>query len=295
MSAKSNPDNLASPANKAESSHFSLNEKYPWAVFILPFVAYMLSGSLLPSPIQSRFDTLPAAEIVEEGVDSNNVAPDKDQLRWRWFGDMRVGDRVYPVMYAVRIALVVAIMLVFWRGYQRFFPIRISLWGIVVGAVGVVVWVGLCQLGLEERALMPIGLGRFLGLGERSAYNPLDAFQNDMPLLIGFLAVRFTGLAIIVPIIEEFFLRGFLMRFVTDEMHWEKVPFGHATRNAIIAGTVYGVLTHPAEILAAVAWFSMVTWLMLKTRNIWDCVMAHAVTNLLLGIYVLKTGHWELW
>jgi hypothetical protein len=33
---------------------------------------------------------------------------------------------------------------------------------------------------------------------------------------------------------------------------------------------------------------------MLRTRNIWDCVAAHATTNLLLGIYVVATGEWWL-
>jgi len=53
------------------------------------------------------------------------------------------------------------------------------------------------------------------------------------------------------------------------------------------------VLLHPAEMVAAAVWFSLVTWLMLRTRNIWDCVAAHAVTNLLLGIYVVTTGEWQ--
>jgi membrane protease YdiL (CAAX protease family) len=38
----------------------------------------------------------------------------------------------------------------------------------------------------------------------------------------------------------------------------------------------------------------MVTWLMVRTRNIWDCVVAHALTNLILGIYVVTTGTWRL-
>jgi CAAX prenyl protease-like protein len=94
-------------------------------------------------------------------------------------------------------------------------------------------------------------------------------------------------------VIEEFFLRGFLMRFVVKP-EWWTVPFGQVTRTAAIVGTVYGIITHPAELLAAAAWFSLVTWLMVKTRNIWDCVMAHAVTNLLLGVYVVISGHWRL-
>ena len=53
---------------------------------------------------------------------------------------------------------------------------------------------------------------------------------------------------------------------------------------------------HPAELLAAAVWFSLVTWLMLRTPSIWDCVVAHATTNLLLGLYVVWAGGeaWEL-
>ena len=53
------------------------------------------------------------------------------------------------------------------------------------------------------------------------------------------------------------------------------------------------MLMHPGELFAAAVWFSMVTWLMLRTRNIWDCVAAHAVTNGLLGAYVITTGEWQ--
>ena len=54
------------------------------------------------------------------------------------------------------------------------------------------------------------------------------------------------------------------------------------------------MLMHPAELLAAAVWFSLVTWLMVKTRSLWDCIVAHATTNLLLGCYVLWSGEWTL-
>ncbi len=60
-----------------------------------------------------------------------------------------------------------------------------------------------------------------------------------------------------------------------------------------MVGTVFPMLIHPAELLAAAVWFSMVTWLMVRTRNVWDCVAAHAVTNLLLGVYVVTSGEWR--
>ena len=49
------------------------------------------------------------------------------------------------------------------------------------------------------------------------------------------------------------------------------------------------------EALAAIAWFSLVTWLVNRTGKFWDAVVAHAVTNLLLGIYVCTYSQWQLW
>ena len=138
-----------------------------------------------------------------------------------------------------------------------------------------------------------IGLMALLGTGERSAYNPLEQLGDRPTWAYLFLAIRFVGLAMFVPVIEEFFLRGFLMRFVMHERWWE-VPFGSVNRLAVVVGTAMPMLMHPGELLAALVWFSLVTWLMVHTRNIWDCVAAHVTTNLLLGVYVVTSGEWQL-
>jgi len=135
--------------------------------------------------------------------------------------------------------------------------------------------------------------GWLKSLGPRSAFNPLEELKDQSLLAYGFLTVRFFGLVLVVPVIEEFFLRGCVMRYVVSERFWE-VPFGNVNRAAVIAGTLIPVLMHPQEALAAAIWFSAVTWLMIRSRNIWDCVLAHAVTNLLMGIYVIASGQWWL-
>jgi CAAX prenyl protease-like protein len=109
-----------------------------------------------------------------------------------------------------------------------------------------------------------------------------------------FLLIRFTGLVLIVPIMEEFFLRGFVLRFIIDPDDWFKVPFGTATNFVVLAGTAVPLLMHPGEVLASIVWFSGITWLMIRTRNIWDCIAAHAVTNLLMGLWVVFSGQWWL-
>jgi hypothetical protein len=35
--------------------------------------------------------------------------------------------------------------------------------------------------------------------------------------------------------------------------------------------------------------------LLYRTKNLWACVVAHAVSNALLGTWVVLTGSWELW
>jgi CAAX prenyl protease-like protein len=157
-----------------------------------------------------------------------------------------------------------------------------------------VAWIWLCHLQLERKLLEPVGLAKYLGLGDRPAFNPLEKLAGTPAWAYTFLAIRFVGLALIVPIIEEFFLRGFVMRFVIRDDWWD-VPFGTLTPIAAVVGTAVPMLMHPGELIAAFVWFSLVTWLMARTRNIWDCVAAHAVTNLLLGIYVVTQHQWQLW
>jgi CAAX prenyl protease-like protein len=205
----------------------------------------------------------------------------------------RIRYEHYPLIYTAKIALTIAAMLFVLPGYREF-PFRISPLAIVVGVAGVVLWIWLCQLQLERKALSPLGLEKLLGLGERPAYNPLEQLADTPGWAYTFLAIRFFGLALVVPIIEEFFLRGFLMRYVIAERWW-KLPFGTVTPLSVAVGTLIPMSMHPGELLAAAVWFTLVTWLMTRTRNIWDCVAAHAATNLLLGVYVVTRGQWLLW
>lgn len=125
----------------------------------------------------------------------------------------------------------------------------------------------------------------------RSGFNPFTYWPEDSPAW-RFFIIRMLGLALLVPLMEEFFLRGFLLRFLTDQDRWMTLSVGTATPVVWIATAVYAGLTHPGEMVAAVLWFGMITWLVTRTKNIWDAVTAHAVTNFLLGMYVLYTGDW---
>lgn len=205
----------------------------------------------------------------------------------------------YPAVYAVKLALV-AVTLWFCRAAWSQWPFRVSPLAIGVGVVGVVLWVLCSGLGLEGRLIEAVGgpespamgLLGLIGFGERTAFNPLDQIESPANRY-AFIFVRMLGLALFVPLFEELMLRGWLMRAVISPNLW-RVEFGRVTTAAVAAGIAFPVLTHP-EKFAALVWFSLVTWLMVKTKNFWDCVAAHAVTNFLLGVYVLWSGEWHLW
>ena len=131
-----------------------------------------------------------------------------------WFG---LDYKHYPIVYTVKIALTIAAMLFVLPGYRQF-PFRISPLAIVVGVVGVVLWIWICSLHLEPKLLAPLGLD-WLRRPRRAARRTTRS-NNSQPRRPGptrFWPSASSGLALVVPIIEEFFLRGFLMRFVQDE------------------------------------------------------------------------------
>lgn len=239
----------------------------PWLVCLLPFIVYMVAGSFEPGP--------PPADGAEAAKP--------------WI-DLGIEYRHYPLVYTAKIVLTLAAMAFVWPGYRQYTG-RVGWLAVVIGVVGTAVWVALAHL--QRWGVAQSDIGWLQSYGSRSAFNPLEELRDQGPMAYAFLAVRFLGLVAIVPVIEEFFLRGFLMRFVMAEKWWE-VPFGNVNQLAVIVGTAVPVLMHPQEALAAAVWFSAVTWLMVRTRSIWSCILAHAITNALLGAYVLATGEWWL-
>ena len=63
---------------------------------------------------------------------------------------------------------------------------------------------------------------------------------------------------------------------------------------AIMLSTFLFALAHTlwlAAVLAALAY----AWIYVYTGRLWTAVIAHAVTNGALGIWVLATGNWHFW
>jgi CAAX prenyl protease-like protein len=108
------------------------------------------------------------------------------------------------------------------------------------------------------------------------------------------LTLRIARAALLVPILEELFWRGWLPRFL-DARDFRTLPLGHFTTMSFAATAVLFAAEHgpfwEVGLLAGVAYN---LW-MRHTRSLGDLIVAHGLTNLLLGIFVLLTERWEFW
>ncbi|MDQ2867169.1 MAG: CAAX prenyl protease-related protein [Verrucomicrobiota bacterium] len=109
------------------------------------------------------------------------------------------------------------------------------------------------------------------------------------------LLLRFFRLVVIVPLVEEIFWRGFLLRFLINE-RFEAVPFGKFTWFSFLAVAICFCFSHsrPDWIGAFItgALYNLVAY---RTRSLGSCVLAHALTNLFLGLWIMETRQWGFW
>ena len=97
------------------------------------------------------------------------------------------------------------------------------------------------------------------------------------------------------PWLEEIFWRGFLLRYLIRE-DFTSLPFGAWSRLSFGATTLGFMLEHhPPDYAGALLTGLLYNLVAIRTRSLSACVLAHAVTNALLGGYVMHSGQWGFW
>jgi uncharacterized protein len=131
----------------------------------------------------------------------------------------------------------------------------------------------------------------WMRLGEATAgFRPVDA-QGE--LIWPLVAMRWMGAALVVPLMEELFWRSFLMRWI-DSARFQTVPPQRVSLRALVLSSFVFMLAHTLWLAAIIAGLAY-AWLYIRTGKLWVAVLAHAVTNGLLGAWVVFTGNWGYW
>ena len=185
-------------------------------------------------------------------------------------------------LYAVTVVVVGGLLAWCWREYGELVSQTLpsaTEWLLAV-AVGLVVFVLWIQLDAP-----------WMRIGEPSAgFVPLDAAGQPIWPLV---AVRWIGASLVVPVMEELFWRSFLMRWI-ERPQFESVVPQRVGIKAIVLSTFVFMLAHTLWLAAIVAGLAY-AWLYVRTGKLWVPIVAHAVTNGALGVWVVMTGRWAFW
>lgn len=184
-------------------------------------------------------------------------------------------------LYPAQVGLVGLLLLAFWSRYDELTgswrnALRGSLWVLPVGSAVFVAWIFL------DVPVLSLGLSPF--------QPPRDAAGE---LVLWWLLVRLAGAAIVVPLMEELFWRSFLMRWIVQADFRAVIPAAVGLRAMLLSSLVFGV-EHQLWFAGFVAGLAY-AWLYMRSGNLWHAVIAHGVTNLLLGLWVIATGNWQFW
>ncbi|MGA7212719.1 MAG: CAAX prenyl protease-related protein [Terrimicrobiaceae bacterium] len=182
-------------------------------------------------------------------------------------------------IFPLQTAVCAALLLVFWQTYPL---LEFQGWslGALAGVFVFFVWI-------SPQALF--------GAPDRTRGFDPAVFRESAALYGLTVVARFARLVIVVPLVEEIFWRGFLMRYLINGK-FTSVALGTFQPFSFFAVAVLFMLVH-----SSADWIpSLITGLLFNgvaafTKNLWACVVAHAVANLGLGIYIMATRQWGFW
>ncbi len=196
------------------------------------------------------------------------------------------------IIYALRLIIVPVLLIWAWRWY---FPLTGPKSPIISVAVGAVA-------GLAGCLLWVVLLDPFI-----------DPQEGEIWSDTGFY-LRLAAAALVVPIFEELFVRGYIFRVA---LQWDQArklritqPFETAIDKRCITDVEPGAWTtlavaistigfalghHVVEWPASLAYGLLMMALWIIRKDMLSCIVAHGVTNFTLAFYVRQTGQWGFW
>lgn len=196
---------------------------------------------------------------------------------WAYIITLLVYLASYPAVFALtgnmelslaaKIVLTLVALLYCRKSFR--FKFRVDLFSVVMGLLVAFIWVAL------------EGTYPLMSRVDVVAYEPISIVMK-----------LFAGI-FLASMVEEFFTRYFLARFLIDNS-WQKVPLGKFTTMSFIITVLYFGFSHNRWLAGLIAG-AIFNYVIFRKKRISSAVVAHAVANLALGVYVIYTGSWQFW
>jgi CAAX prenyl protease-like protein len=124
-------------------------------------------------------------------------------------------------------------------------------------------------------------------------WNPHVAFGQGGALAWATIVIRIVGTGLVVPPLEEVFYRSFVYRYIARQ-DFMSVPVGFFSWTPfLVTSAVFGFAHREwlAGVLCGLAYQGLVC----RKKRLGDALTAHAITNVLLGLWVAFRGAWQFW
>lgn len=167
-------------------------------------------------------------------------------------------------------------------------------WEAVAVGVGIfAVWVGLSGEWTTQNSLwVKLGLSS-APANPPPVWNPDAQFGSGSALAWLFIVTRILGSTLVVPPLEEVFYRSFLYRYIANQ-NFLAVPLAKFLPLPFFATALIFGFSHN-EWLAGILCGAAYQWLVIRKHRLGDAMTAHAITNFLLGIWIVWRGEWKFW
>ncbi|MBA3831593.1 MAG: CAAX prenyl protease-related protein [Chthoniobacterales bacterium] len=182
-------------------------------------------------------------------------------------------------IFPLQALLCAGLLISCWRDYT-FGPVRRGGFTVLLALAVFLLWIAPQQ---------------FLHFSPRLiGFNP-DTLTGSPGFYWATLVLRFVRLVVVVPLVEEIFWRGFLLRYLIAES-FETVPFGTFSWLSFSGVTLAFCFSHsrpdwPSALLSG-ALYNLVAY---RTKSLSSCVLAHSLTNIALGVWIVTTKQWGFW
>lgn len=167
--------------------------------------------------------------------------------------------------------IVVLLLLLYYRQHYKF-KFLVDFFILAISLIIVMSWIGL-------EGLYPL-------LGHTS-FIPQNTF---------FLIIRIISAIVIAPIIEEFFVRYFLNRIIINRSlkKWNLIPVYKFSITSFVITVLFFGFSHNRWLPGIITGI-LLNLVLMKTKRIDYCVVAHIIANIVVVLFILLTQSWNFW
>ncbi len=202
---------------------------------------------------------------------------------WKWEHPSAPWYQQAPEMWIYPLQVIACAAYILWirRRVDWRAPARYCWLGVAAGVLGIGVW------------LLPYLMGWIPNTG---GFEPHRVFgENAGAVGVAYL-FRFARAVLIVPIVEEFFWRGYLMRWCINRDFPQEVPLGQGSLLSYVVVTAAFMFAHnPVDYAGAFVYGSLAYLLVVRTRCLLPVLIMHAVANLIMGVCAVCLDLPQLW